>query len=364
MKYSSIILLIILMVSTSCNDEVANKYGNKPTALGRLNEIEVIADDELWENNTGDTLRYYFESAYPIMPTPEPMFDLRHFTPNDLLAEPLRRELRTYLVVADLSDDDSPTTAMIRKDMGEERFLDLKEKGYSSTLGKEKWARNQILIYVMGTGPENVQRAIRENFPSIAKRINQHDEDQLIASIYAVKRTNPGIETVVEDMLDVQMNVPGDYKLVVEDKDENIIWLRRDDKQGAIMNIMMQSVDYKTELQFDIDRIKGSFNNLSQQYVHTDTPGSIMIINDEELPVYDYTYSIDDHYTRELRGVWEMTDDFMAGPFVGYTLHHKSSQKIILIYAFVFAPGEDKRDLVQQLDYIVKSLKITSTSAE
>ena len=358
-----VIIISLCFLTLSCNDEVANQFSPKPSALGRLNEIEVIADDEIWDGETGDSIRYYFGSAYPIMPTPEPIFDMRHFSPNDLASEPLRKELRTYVVVADLQDDQSATTKMIRKDLGEERFMNLRmSKDYSSTIGKEKWARNQLLVYIMGNGKENVHKAIRENFPAIANKINEHDEDQLIASIYAVRRTNPGLERKVKDMYGVEMEIPGDFRLAVEDKEQKQIWIRKDDSKGPILNIMMQSEKYSDQSQFDIDKIKTTLNTLSKQYVTTSTEGSIMVINDEDLPVYDYGYDLDGQYTRELRGVWEMTDDFMAGPFVAYAINIKESNTILYVYAFIYGPGRPKRNLIQQLDHIVKKVKISAAS--
>jgi len=276
--YKLIIISMCLLTLASCNDEVANQFSPKPSAFGRLNEVEIIADDEIWEGNTGDTIRYYFQSAYPIMPTPEPVFDLRHFSANDLVQEPLRKELRTYVVVADLQDDESATTKMIRKDLGEERFMNLKtSKKYSSTIGKDKWARNQILVYIMGNGKANLHKAIRENFPSIAKKINEHDEEQLMASLYTVKRTNRGLETKIKDMYGLNMAIPGDFKMAVEDKDQNLLWMRRDDKGGAILNIMMNSEPYEDQSQFDIESIKNSLNKMTKQYVTSSTAGSIMI---------------------------------------------------------------------------------------
>ena len=347
----------------SCNDEVANNLGAKPSALGRLNEIEIIADDEVWEGPIGDSINYYFGSSYPIMPTPEPMFDMRHFTPNDLLAEPLRKELRTYVVVADLQDEQSPTTKMIRKDLGEKRFLDLRQnKDYSSTIGREKWARNQILVYIMGNGPKNLAKSIRENFPAVAQKINDHDEEQLMASIYAVKRINLGIESRIKDYYGISMSIPGDFKIAVESKEEKTLWLRRDDSKGPILNIMMKSETYTAESQYAVDNIKTTLNTLSQKYVSSNTVGSKMIINDEDLPVYDYAYNIDGQYTKELRGIWEMTEDFMAGPFVAYTINLKESNTLLYVYAFVYGPGEKKRNLIQQLDYMVKTMDIPEES--
>ena len=107
------------MTGLGCTD-VLNDMQSKPNALGKMNEVVVICDDMLWDAGPGDSTVYYFESPYPIMPAPEPLFDLRHFSTEDLNMDRLRKELRTYLVLADLSDSESLTTQMVKNDLGEQ----------------------------------------------------------------------------------------------------------------------------------------------------------------------------------------------------------------------------------------------------
>lgn len=363
--FKNILFVFVVLTLIACNDEVANQLSVKPTALGRINEIEVITDEDMWEGPVGDTINHYFGSAYPIMPTPEPIFDLRHFTPNQLTAEPLRKELRTYLIVADLQDEDSPTTKMVRKDLGEDRFMKMKAgKPFTSTVGRDKWARKQLLVYILGNGKANLYKGIKENFSAIAKKVNEHDEEALMASIYTVKRTNKGLTQKVNQFYGLDMNIPGDFKMAVEDQAEKILWMRRDDKSGAILNYMMISEAYDGPGQFETKSIMSKLNALAKDYVTTNTEGSEMQINDDDLPVYDYTYEQDGNYVKELRGVWEMTQDFMAGPFVGYAIHQKESNSITYIYAFIYGPGLAKRDLIQQLDYIVSQAKNNTSVAQ
>ncbi|NNF22864.1 MAG: DUF4837 family protein, partial [Saprospiraceae bacterium] len=65
-------------------------------------------------------------------------------------------------------------------------------------------------------------------------------------------------------------------------------------------------------------------------------------------------------YTKELRGTWEMTKAFSAGPFNAYAIHNADSGSIIYVTVFVLAPGSEKRDMMLQLDYIIKNARLTS----
>ena len=79
-----------------------------------------------------------------------------------------------------------------------------------------------------------------------------------------------------------------------------------------------------------------------------------MVINDDDLPVFDYTYDIDGKYTREIRGVWEMVNDFMGGPFASYAILNETNNEVIFVDTFIYAPGKEKRNMMQELEYIVR----------
>ena len=111
MKYFIYIFTALTIVSLwSCKNDMTKVFEAKPVAMGRMNEIIAVADEDLWDSPVKDTFNYYFQSAYPIMPAPEPMFDVRFYSPRELGHEPLRKELRTYIVLADLEDLDATTT--------------------------------------------------------------------------------------------------------------------------------------------------------------------------------------------------------------------------------------------------------------
>ena len=86
------ILVVYVLSFTSCTEEMARSFKALPNAFGEINQIVVIAEEDVWAGPVGDTLRYYFAAAYPILPQPEPIYDLVHFTPTDLIAEPSRKE--------------------------------------------------------------------------------------------------------------------------------------------------------------------------------------------------------------------------------------------------------------------------------
>lgn len=358
MKYFIYIFSTITLLSLySCNDEVSRTFESKPVAMARMNEIVAVADKDLWEGPMQDTFNYYFQSAYPIMPTPEPMFDVRHFTPVQLDGESLRKELRTYVVLADLNDPESGTTKMLRRDLGEERFLKAKQDPeFCTSVGKDKWARNQILIYLFANGEEALSKVIRENYPAVAKRVRLHDIDQLDASIYVFKNENPGLMKKIGEEFGFTMRIPGDF-VNIKPEEENFMWLRKDAKK-MLMNIVIQKFPYTNEDQLSNENIIRLRDEYGKRHVSSGAEGSYMVTNPVDLPTYDYTYELDGQYVKEIRGIWEMENDFLGGPYASYVILNKATNELIFVDTFILGPGQDKRDEMMQLEYIVKSAKI------
>lgn len=335
----------------------------KPVALGRLNDVVVVCDDKLWEGMVGDTFLYFYESAYPVMPAPEPLFDIRHFSSENLAAEPLRRELRTYVVLANLSDTESATTKMVRRDLGEERYKRaLSDTSYYSSVGREKWAREQIVAYVFGNGLDDLARGIEKSFPAIANRIKKHDYIQLASNVYNLKTEDPEIKKVLKEKFGLYLKVPGDYKKQIE-TERNFVMLKRDFRDYS-QSIVIRKFPYTDKKQLSKQGIIEMRNDYGLEFITGTSQGSYMRTNSEALPVYEYTTDINGIYTKEIRGVWELSNDYIGGPFVSYVLLNEQSNELIFIDTFVYSPSRSKRDLVQQLEHIIQSATFVNPPTE
>jgi hypothetical protein len=332
----------------------------KSVALGKYNEIVVVADNNVWDGMVGDSFRFYFASAYPIMPSPEPLFDLRHYTPEDLTEEPLRKELRTYAILADLSDSDSPTTRMVKRDIGDARVDEaIKNPSISSTVGRDKWANGQLMIYLFGKDPQTLASTISSNFTAATKRVHEHDAKMLKQRTYA-RDLDFGLQAKLNEYFGVDLGIPQDYREAKFDEVEPMLWLRKDSDE-AIMNLVFMKIPYTSKTQFTKPEIIGKINDYGMKYVTSDVEDNAYVVNEDDLPVYEYTSQIDGQFSKELRGLWEMSNSFSGGPFTANAITSKDGKSVVLVLAYVFAPGKDKRNLMQQLDFMVKSIKLKAS---
>ena len=349
-------LLLVLMLG-SCSDEAARGLGLRtlPNSFGEINQVVVVADEELWNSAIGDTIRYYYGAAFPILPQPEPIYDLVHFTVSDLIAEPSRKEFRNYLIVANLEEEGSPTGAMILEDVGTEKVERVKsEPKLNSTIGRDKWAKGQQLVYQYAYSKETLIDNIKNNFGAITKRIDQSNHQKIESTVY-----QSGVDVALirdlEDSLNVSLRLPNDYQKAILEQN-SFAWVRFD-SEDFISNILIKKLPYTDKSQLTIDGLKAVRDSLGRKYISSEIEGSYMKINDIDLPLITRTETINGYYAIEARGIWEIEHDYMGGPFLSYLLHKPSSNELLFVDGFVYAPGEDKRNFMVYLEKILKTIK-------
>jgi hypothetical protein len=66
-------------------------------------------------------------------------------------------------------------------------------------------------------------------------------------------------------------------------------------------------------------------------------------------------------YTKEMRGMWKVVNDFMGGPFLSYTFVDNRTGKLVTVEGFYYEPNQKKRNMMLQLEAIAYSLKFVET---
>ena len=82
-----------------------------------------------------------------------------------------------------------------------------------------------------------------------------------------------------------------------------------------------------------------------------------MTVSEEYMPIISNKIDFNGKFAVETRGLWELENDFMGGPFVNYTLVDEKRNKVITLDGYVYAPNAPKRDLMIQMEALIYSLK-------
>lgn len=354
MKLLPISIVFIFLFQSCLNNPILDTGKPTATAFGNVNQLVVVCDLDKWESALGDSLRYYFESAYPILPAPEPIFDIRHMEYKDVIGIKTYRELRNYLFVADMSKADSATLNFINNLVGSDKLnTHLRESQYSNLLTRDVWAHGQQLLYLIGQNEEDLYARMKRSFPGLSKAIRDFYNPSIKAATYAA-----GQATLInKDLITrygIQIDIPGDFK-EASFKNQGT-WLRRETDKASL-NLIISKVKYKNTNQFTEKGIKELRDSVTRKFIRTDSEGDYMVINDKDLPVFIYPFNVEGNYGVEMRGIWETKIEYMGGPFQTYVVQSPDKAYIIVIDAFIYAPEIEKRNLMQYLETIVRTLR-------
>ncbi|MEL7120570.1 MAG: DUF4837 family protein [Bacteroidota bacterium] len=355
LKYLILLAFAFILIN-SCSEETQKNLGLTPVpnAFGDINELVVVADQALWDGPVGDTLRFYYSSAYPILPQPEPILDLRHYTPEELGRAPDRKELRNYLLLADLKDNSSATSMLVKEDIGNEKVIEaLGNPTVNSVVGRDKWAKGQLVIYQFAASETALIDNLKKNFSAIINRIRSAGKEKIDATIF-FRGDDQALMEQVRSRMGITIRIPKDYFMAL-DKEE-LMWIRKETEKLS-SNIMITKRPFRDESQLTKDYIKSLRDSLGK-FVSTDIPNSYMKVNDIDLPMLVKPINLSNQYALEARGIWEIQNDYMGGAFITYLIHNPNKNELVYIDGFVHAPGTGKRDVMQHLEYIINTVNL------
>ncbi len=357
MKYLKIIIAFSITLLAACASEPSRPAtaptpaGQKVQSHGKVNQVLVIADTTLWKGAVGDTFFYYFNAPYILLPQPEPIFDVVQMTPKQLALQPLKKEFRTIIFLADLNDENSPTARFVRSDLGPEKLVEIQNgKGFNVTVGQDKWAIKQLLFYINGYGEDKLAECIASNFPAIGRKINERDEETVKSTAYQGGEDSK-LEEDVLAKFNLNLKIPKGFKQAKFDGNTNTLWLRSDERE-IIANIIVHKLPYKDKSQLTKAGLKKIRDDISG-IVTTQLPNTRMRINDVDLPLFVENKTLNNVYTLQAKGVWDMVNDFKGGPFVSNLMLNSKTNELVLVDGFVFAPSKDKRNYMQELELVL-----------
>lgn len=351
LKFYHYFTIGFLMFSLAACEKSAQKQGDilnsrLPSAFGSIGSLNVIADSSIWKGPVGDSIRSYFGRYYPILPQREPSFTIRFFTPQDLNARPVRKELTHFLILADYSDDSSPTTRLTLQDLS-----GAVQDSTRLIKARNKWARDQMLLYLSAEGKQALMDQLRKYKEVIEREVLQHEKLLLEKEVYGAE-LHPVLQKQIKNHFGIDIDIPFYYQTAINEED--FLWIRGESEYVS-RNIVFHRLPYKSQKQFSPEYIKDLRDSLGKNITST-VDSSYMVVNDIDLPLDFKTKEINGYYAAVLDGIWEMENDFLGGPFTSYLILSPSKEYLVFIDVFIHAPAKPKRDLMKKLKYIVSTI--------
>ncbi len=309
----------------SCNERNVRKT-LLPNISGKSGEVIVVIDKGAWEGSVGAAMRDSLAADYPFLPQSEPTFDLAN-VPHSAFGSMF--QVHRNIILMNIKSDVVEPGVVYRKDV---------------------WAAPQCVIGINAPDAETAVSLIRENAKDIVLCIEQAERDRMVAN--ARKYEERSIAPKVAEVVGGSPHFPSGYYL--KSKNMEFTWVAYT-PQSIQQNIMIFKYPVvEDEQMMSQESLVANINALLQRNVPGMFDNTYMTIASAVLPSVKYMKYKGRDFA-EVRGLWEVHNDYMGGPFVAHAFYSPDGKDVIVTLASVYAPKYDKRLYLRQVESIIYS---------
>lgn len=325
--------IIMLLLTQSCGDSESSKRPLMPNISGSTGEVLVIMNRAKWEGSLGEKIREVIAAPIRYMPQPEPHFDLVNISPGTF--SKLYRTHRNVIFVETGPDKETEVTFQ-----------------------ENTYAYSQLMINLKGKNDEDIKGLLDETGQTIINKINIAERDRWIR-VYK-KSLNSIIFNKLRDDHNMTLHVPSNFSLDVEEK--GFLWFSYE-TPTTTQSILIHYFDHNDKNYFNEDSIRRIRNNITSEKVKGPSAGTYMVIEDQ-IPVDFNLFRFRQRNYVEMRGLWTLKNGFMGGPFVNLVTKDELNDRFVMVDGFVYAPNDEKRELLRQLEAIIYTVSFPDETEE
>ncbi len=311
---------------TSCDSETKKKYLTSDNfSNGTAGEVLVVIDKPEWSNIQIDTLEYFFHQRQPGLGQDEYMFDILLFNKPDF------------------NDFFQRHRAIVQID------VNAKYATSQLSISNDVWSQPQVHVEIKGNHIDSCIHILYTNEQEILEALYENDLKRIVNFNNSMPEKD--IKRIVKGQFNINLSIPTQY--FIARSEPNFIWLRYETVRNDRFIIV-----YKTPMtELTRENCIAARNEITKKYIPGSVEGAYPILEEEMGYPLVKPITIGRFNGLEMRGLWKCENDFMGGPFYSFTFLDASGQNAITVDGFVYAPEENKRDYLREVEAIVKSLR-------
>ena len=322
-----VLALAAAAVLTSCSEE-KRKKALLPNISGKAGEVIVVINKADWEGAVGNALRDSLACDCPFLPQREPLFNLVNVAPSGFGS---MFQVHRNIILINISSSVTEPGVVYRKDV---------------------WAAPQTVINVNAVDAETAVSLIVANSADMAATLEQAERDRIIRN--TKKYEELALAPEVSEVFGGSPHFPSGYKL--KKKTSDFVWI-----EYAIQYVTQGILIYKYpvvegENMMSLDSILENSNEMLKNNVPGMFEDTYMTISSFARPSIGYMKYKGLDFA-EVRGFWEVQNDYMGGPFVSHVFYSRDGKDVIVLQAFVYAPKYDKKNYLKQIESVLYSFE-------
>ena len=325
------VLAIALFLSSLTSCDFSNNTPKKARSAGGTSELLVVTqNDEQWDGMIGDTIRAFFLQPQYGLPQPEALNKLSHINAagfNDMF-----KKHKSLLIVEINPNLDKPVVET----------------------GEDVWAAPQRVVKIVAPNRASWCQIFNEQKEAYKVMYDKVERDRILS----VLRPSNDVKITqrIKAKLGFDMIIPSGFFIAKDEPD--FMWIRKELEKNSF-GIFIYTTPYKDTLQLELNNLVTVRDRMMQRYVPGPSNGSFMTTEKEFVPpIINYTSNFPTGFAAEMRGMWCLVGDYMAGPFVSYTFPDNRTGQLVTVEGYVYYPNHDKRDDLLQLQSLIYSIRI------
>lgn len=319
--FALLVSAVAAMSLAAC--DAFHKLGNDSTmtAQGAAYEVVVVSNAPVWEGPAGEEIRSVLQQEIPAFNQSEPMWTVLRVLPDGF-----KNIIAKHRNVIKLLVDDSVEPAIgVQYDVA---------------------SHPQTVMIIQAPTQDELARYIEENRENILYVLEKSERDRTLE--YANKYYEGALRTIIYEKFGVDMRVPKGYML--RSQSDDFVWISYEHKLAS-QGFFIYSYPYKGPQSLRTEALVAARNKFASR-IPGPSDGSYMITYDEFEPL-TRAIRINGRLWVEMRGLWDVQNDFMGGPFVSYSTVDTETNRVITLDCYVHSPQYPKRNYMRPLEHLV-----------
>lgn len=318
-------LAVLSLISCS---EAKRKQALLPNISGKAGEVIIVIDKGQWEGAVGTALRDTLACECPFLPQKEPLYTLVDVAPSGFTQ---MFQLHRNIIIVNINSNVTEPGVVFRNDV---------------------WARPQCVIRINAADSETAAQLVRENGKKMVTTLEQAERDRIIAN--ATKYEELSLSPVITEMVGGSPHFPSGYNL--KKKTDDFIWVSYDPQSTSLNVLVYKYPVVEGENMMSLESILNESNRMLKENVPGMFDNTYMMTSTIVTPSIEYLKYKGRDFA-QIRGFWEVYNDFMGGPFVSHVFYSQDGKEVIVLQAFVYAPKYDKRQYLRQVESVIYSFE-------
>lgn len=321
-KYFTILLTAFVLFS--CEDKNEDKKALLSESNGKINNVSIIIDDNLWNSGIGDSIRAKFAAPIDGLSFEEPLFTINQY-PTKIFKGFVQKSRN--IIIIEKKDKASFATQV------------------------DAFAKPQKVFYISGNTEEEILQVLNQKAATIIAQIK--DSEIIERQVRLRKKVIDDAKVTERFGIKLTIGYGYQYDMVKDD----FLWIRKEFSTGynsiLVYQVPIKAIDNDS---LPIQNIVAIRDSIGKANIHGTLPNTWMATEAAFTPFLNEV-TLKGKKAYETKGTWELKNDYMAGPFINYAIKDEKNNRYLIIEGFTFNPAQSKRDLMFELEAMIKSVQ-------